>query len=133
MSDDQHAYWLSYLRRLADLLGLRDWRFVLQSEPPENDAVVAEIAVIRGRRIAMIRLSPDWSERKPDEQRNACVHELVHCYIEPVLIGVEAAAEVMNRAAFRVLYHQVDMLSEYAIDGIAMAIAPLLPLPEASE
>jgi hypothetical protein len=36
----------------------------------------------------------------------------------------------MPQRAFKVLYHATDMQSEYTIDGIAAAIAPLFPLPE---
>jgi hypothetical protein len=131
MSDKQRDYWKQYIKALASALGLLQWRIRLLDDPAD-DGLMASCQVVRGRRVACLKLASDWLEYDAEQQRHAIIHELLHVWIEPVLITVEAASEAMKHATFKVLYHNTDMQSEYAIDGIAAAIAPFYPLPEAA-
>lgn len=120
----------AYVRTLADLLGLKDWRIVVMDAPPDDPDQLAAVSVVRGRKIARMYLCPDWATRSAEERRLGVAHELVHCHIEPILVVVESARSAMPEWVFDMHYRDVDMASEQAVDGIATAIAPQLPLPE---
>lgn len=128
MTDEQHAYWLDYIRNLAFSLGLHHWRIQLLREPA-GDGLAADIRIVRGRRIADIRFADNWMTMGFTEQRQMIVHELLHIWFDPIIINVEAASVAMPHAAFKVLDHTTRMQSEYAVDAIAAAIAGWYPLP----
>ena len=118
-----------YIDRLRPMLGLADWEVFVRPDPTE-EGHLATIYPIWGCRAANLRFDSDFCEKDPAYQRETCVHELLHCVhaqtqhqVEFVLPNhMEAGAEL-----FGAMYEQAN---EYAIDGLAVAIAPLFPLPE---
>lgn len=113
---------VSYLRVLADCLALRDWSFALLEEPAP-DSFAAQIQPLRGRKHAEIRLSAYFSAFPPETQRHCLVHELLHCHLAPCGFVAQDSLEPSIASAFVVSL-------EYGVDGLADAIAPLMPLPQ---
>jgi hypothetical protein len=110
-----------YVRRLADLLELRDWHLELKYSPPE-DSSQATIFLTNGRKRADLHLCYEFFDMTPEEQRQCLCHELVHCHFGAVGFMVEEENDAKTYRAF-------VRLLEYGIDAMADAIAPHMPLP----
>jgi len=124
MTDPRKQRFAPYLRRLADLLALKDWRVEIDDDGPDAPAAVASICWTYGRKLATVYLSAAFLDHDPEEQRHTLAHELIHCQLGPAWdIAVEGLDSGQASAFCR--------MAEYAIDGLADAIAPLLPLPDA--
>jgi hypothetical protein len=115
--------WVPYVRRLADLLCLRDWRIDVYEDAPSDGSAIASCAPVTGRKYAVIRLSESFLTDGGPEQRHTLTHELLHCHLGPMARLLEA-----NEA----MRPSVQLAMEYCVDGLADAIAPLLPEPPAS-
>lgn len=115
--------WAPYIRRLADLLCLRDWRIEVYEDAPSDGGAIASCDPISGRKYAVIRLSESFLTDGKTEQRHTLTHELLHCHLGPMTRLLQAG-EVMAPS--------VQLAMEYCVDGLADAIAPLLPEPPAS-
>jgi hypothetical protein len=122
LTDPRKQRFSAYLRRLADALKLSDWRVEIDDRPPDSGRATAEVECVYGRRYAVVRLSERFLEQSPGEQRNSLVHELIHCHLNP------AAAMALDEMGDGGAGHFRRML-EYAVDGLADAIAPHMPLP----
>lgn len=117
-----------YVRALADELRLKDWRITVADEPCDDHAQ-AQVSIPYGRRCAIIYISPE--DCGIEGARQAIVHELLHCHFEPINWAVNNAADPLGSLAFGVLEGSVSDATELAIDTLAEAIAPMLPLPGA--
>lgn len=108
-------------RLLADALALRDWNFVVSPEPcaPRFNA---RIEPTFGRKLATLHVRADFLCLAPHEQRHALTHELLHCHFAP---ACDVAREVLPKRALGAFIVNL----EYGVDGLADALAPLLPLP----
>lgn len=126
---DEHAALGAYVRRLADLMELRDWTMYVDTGDVQDSTYAATVERVYGRKHARIRVCAEWSNRTPEQQRQNICHELLHV----LLGGVDDAVAVLDNAIKPRLYatwrplfeHQM----EYAVDAIADALAPRLPLP----
>lgn len=117
----QRAEFEPYLRLLADRLHLKDWSFVLRDEAPDSADAIAAINCAEGRKYAWCYLSESFLRSSPEDQRHTLIHELLHCH----MAGADHVAARMITEHFQ-LYR---LHCEYAVDGLADALAPLLPLP----
>jgi hypothetical protein len=120
MGNPARQSWLAYTRDLAERLGLRDWRVAVSDDPPEDPGATASIECVEGRRLAILRLSDQFLAGRPAAQRQTMTHELIHCHLAPL-------DQVMMAAGLSDPW--VRVILEYAIDGLAAAVAPMLPLP----
>lgn len=129
MTKSQHRAAERYIRRIADELRLRDWTVLLDPEP-SSEGTSATVTPIYGRRRAIVYLSADFLETSAEEQRHTVAHELIHLHLEPCSATIlndlqaplgENADTILERVYMRHL--------EYAVDGLADAVAPMLPLP----
>lgn len=130
MTDKQWRSLGKYLRRLADMMALRDWTLELSHQPDEGDTL-ASISTTFGRKVAVIQVCANWPNLDPEVQRHALVHELIHAHLSgardlvyrslPTLLG-EA-----GWSAFESAYRQQN---EHATDGVADAIGSCFPLWE---
>ena len=118
-----------YLRELADLAGLRDWTIIVDDAPPENPQHAACVDVRYGRKVAVVSFGPDWATMDPATFRTTCLHELLHCHINHVRWPLNNIVQIVGKAVYDPLYEAVTDYIEYAVDGIAEAWAPSLPLP----
>jgi hypothetical protein len=131
-----------WIREAANSLGLRDWFFVVKHSPPDNESALASVDTVKGRSFATIRVCTDFRELTDWEQRNAIVHELLHCHFNsvhhylfeviPGQLGGPTSAAVMEG---------VMLQEEFGVDALATAIcdgfppipwASLTPTPETS-
>ena len=111
-----------YFRRLADLLALKDWRIDVLDEPPSSADSHANVHCVYGRKWARVRLSEGFLRDTGGEQRHTACHELIHCHYAMADGIAEDGLDAKQQDAFR-------RALEYATDGLADAIAPLMPLP----
>jgi hypothetical protein len=112
-----------YFELLKILMGLSDWTLEIKDGEPDKDEAGASVVCLEGRKVAWIKIAVKFAGLAPQEQRAICVHELVHCHLEPVYHYVEP---LLSRDQDQAFCH----MEEYAVDGIAMAWAKALPLPD---
>ena len=123
MTDPRRQAFAPYVRDLADRLRLRDWTIYVRDDPPHDGECIASIHCVEGRKVANIRFNDPFLDDSPEDQRHTIVHELLHCHVNGAWdYAVDTFATEDARRAFR-------RLAETAVDGLADAIAPLLPLP----
>ncbi len=122
--------WLPTVRRYADDLGLKDWRFSIVDTDPDADDVHACIRCIYGRKVAVITISTEFVTDSPENQRDTLCHELLHCHLDGVDTVINAINGQMHRDVWDVTYAAFRSAMEFGVDGIALAIAHHLPLPE---
>lgn len=117
-----------YIRWVADTMDLRDWVFDVSYEPPSDPEAYATCRPILGRRRAVLKFCADFREMEPDVQRNTIVHELVHCH----MAGLQSQAELdleslLGKPTDAVFFSAFRRNVEYAVDGLAGAIAKHMP------
>jgi len=112
--------WLPYVRDLADRLALRDWRVVIADDAPDGSDAIASVYCCPGRKYATIRFGDVFFSDDRADQRHSIVHELVHAHLGAYVAAVERLSNDDKT---------LRMLMEYAVDGLADAIAPLVPIP----
>jgi hypothetical protein len=128
----------NYLRDMADLLGLRDWKLYLSSDPPPaskerdlgpGEEVAGQCSVVHASKRATIWVSDNWAERDLSDVRETIVHELMHCHMAPIGWCVNNVYSVARSTEAGIIVSEVDDAEEVAVEGIAAAVARLLPLP----
>lgn len=123
MTDPRRQRFAPYVRRLADMLAFKDWQVEIADDEPSNPDAYASVEPLAGRKVAVIRLGCRFLDLSPEGQRHTMAHELVHLHVEPFYrIGLNAVPKDVESP-----FH---VAMEYAVDGIADGIAPLLPLPD---
>ena len=110
---------LEYIGKLQAAMALQDWTIGVSEEVPDVDCN-ATIEPVCGRKLATISLAEDFDILSPEVQRHCIVHELIHCH----LAQVTHLGELMSEPTC--IWRSII---EYTTDGLADAIAPLLPLP----
>jgi len=118
-----------YIAKLKSMMGLRDWTIHIQHDRPDNPNFAADVYVYPGRRSANIRFDDDWGNADPEDFRETCVHELLHCHINPIRTPIDNLDSTIGKMVYVPLYAEVTDRIELAIDAIAAALAPHLPLP----
>lgn len=129
----QRSKLLKYVRSMADTLGLKDWTITISPDPVEKSAnASAQVTCPAGAKIADIEFGADFASKSREEQRWTVVHELVHLHFEPMaLMTEEVAKKTMSPEAGSVFSAAFIHELEYGVDGVAVAVSPLLPLPPA--
>ena len=122
MTDPRRQAWVPYIRDIADRLRLRDWTVRVKDDGPEGRDDHASVQCVYGRKLANIRLSDEFLGDDPEEQRHTVVHELLHCHLVDGWWYAHGRLDDAGRDAF-------TRFMEKGIDGLADAIAPLMPLP----
>ncbi len=124
----------AYIRDVANQLGLREWAFHLSDFPPEKGGLGGSFGATIGRRHGELRFADsaraDWSA---EEWRQTVIHELLHAHLAPLratLFGDLFDNRLLSQLAYELFFDGCDRHMEYAVDGIAVAIAPMFPLIE---
>lgn len=119
-----------YVNTMRPLLGLPEWIVNISDKPVENESHVATIFPVWGTKVANLRLSSHFFEFTAEYQREIVVHELLHCVFAVPQHQVEMILTEYLKGKAGELFHDCWSHSmEYAIDGLAVAICPTLPLP----
>jgi hypothetical protein len=126
MTDPRKQLFSPYVRQIADLMGLKDWIVHVGDGPPTASNANASTFLRYGAKDALIKLSEDFLNDPPAHQRITIVHELIHLHLAPAdgLITDFLGDETDPR------YKAYWRMMEYAIDGLAVAWAETLPLPD---
>lgn len=123
MTDPRKQKFAPYIRRLADMIALKDWAIYVLDEPPEDTGANADVTIIGGRKLANIRLSEFFLDGTPESQRATLVHELVHCHLDtPAMLACDVMPKDAEAGFIRTF--------EIGVDGLTDGFAHLLPLPE---
>ena len=121
--DIRKQKYLSYVRKIAAMFGLKDWTFEIGNDEPQNKTALASIWSPAGRKYGYIRFTQHFIDATKEEQRMIVVHELTHCHL-----AMEFQMSQDHIAEDKRAIHQT--LMEYGVDGIAMSISTFFPLPE---
>jgi hypothetical protein len=117
-----------YFRALADLMGLRDWTFVLADGPPDDPNHGAAIVCVYGRRLGNVAISDAFLDADPAGRRITAVHELLHAHFAAMN---QLLHDEHREGAIPDSLHRAYVLAmESGIDAVAEALAPHLPLPD---
>jgi hypothetical protein len=133
MTDNEHSILSKYIRDVADKLGLKDWEFELKREPPEDKDAGAEVSPAEGRKFAHILVASDFREYKPKTQANYILHELIHLHLQSACDVIRLDLwenRVLPQTTYDVLCGGFRRQIEYAVDGLATALAPMFPVIE---
>lgn len=121
----------SYMREVADRMELRDWHLDLSHDPPAQDDAYASCEPIYGQHRTVLRFAHGFRDRDPEDQRHTVVHELVHLHLAALTSQVEHdASELLGSTADSVFWNGARRNLEYAVDGLAHAIARHIPIIE---
>ena len=129
MNDEQHAFWLAYIRHLADWLGLKDWRIDLDRDPCTRETAGASNFTFYGRKKADITFGQSFLQQPVEDQRWIVAHELLHCHFDRMHKGVIDYAESKgdDNESYFAQSHLRDF--EAVVDTMAVIVATFLPLP----
>lgn len=116
-----------YVRWVANDIGLRDWTFKLRWEGCPEEAQ-ASIEPTEGRRVAVIYFCDDFRSLPADDQRNAVVHELIHCHHAAAtdIIRVDLVRQ-LSQSTYELLYGAFRRQVEYMVDALADVVAERMP------
>jgi hypothetical protein len=121
MTDPRKDSFGPYVRSLADLMGLRDWKVTIGDGGARDDSA-ASVWLQGGVKNARIHLSEEFLGYDADRQRQTLVHELVHAHFA-------ASDGMLMDWLDDARYKGYVRIFEYAVDGIAEEWAKFLPLP----
>lgn len=130
----KHREWLEpYLHTLQDALGLSHWIIDLDDGWPDNKDLDREYTpacctMTDSYFRAVIYLSQDTYT--PEDLRHYLTHELMHCHLRDLVAAARDATEWLSRIAGAVMFQRIQHEMEQAVDAIATAWIPSLPLPE---
>lgn len=135
MNDQQHAFWGTYIRQLADLLGLKDRDVVLERDPPTDVDAFAFIWCCSDAVNAHIYLSKEFLHQSaPERQRCVIAHELMHIHTTPYADQAKWMLEHLPTSDLvEALPSLVRTEVERLTDRLAYIVAPFLPLPGADD
>lgn len=126
----QHALLQLYIRDMANKLCLRDWKIELVDGEPADATSAACCRTLKGRKVAHIKVSSKWTELAPAQQRHYITHELIHVHAEAMDdVLFYSIKGQLAPGAWEACYSEFGRALEYAVDGLADALAPYLPLP----
>ena len=127
MDDATHAYWLGYIRSLADLIRLKDWDFNLERTHPASITADAEVFLCYGMRRGDISVPATFFALRPEEQRQLLTHELLHAHFEDLDEHVRLYCNTQSDNEYFKNAYQRER--EVAVDTLSLALAEFLPLP----
>lgn len=127
---------VAYMRFIADIMGLQNWRLSLSDEPPAggNDAapgfiVFGQANVNPDYMTGQVSLLDEWAERDEGELRHTIVHEFLHFHMAKMSGPINDLENALGFLMFNPLADAMNRMEELTIEGITSAWAPMLPLP----
>ena len=124
---DQLAPWFVTMSRA---LHLAHWELrTPYEETPSDEQMTASIERTYGRNAARIYLSDHFLGVDLEEQRETYTHELLHCHFRAIIEARDGLEDLLGKPANLIFVDRMKMAEEWAVDAIAGALAPHLPLP----
>jgi len=120
----------------AVTLRLRDWTLYISHTPTVSDGEGhpdAEIEPTYGRKHAVLRFSEFFRAVKPELQRQAIAHELIHLHLRSLRDQIRRGlwdSRALGEQAYRLFFECYDEQMEIAVDSIADAVSEFLPMIE---
>lgn len=128
MTDDQYRVLVNYIRDIADVIGLKDWQFVLERKPAE-DFNIASTEIWGDSVTASVFIGPLFWKYGPRMQREVLVHELIHWHTDKLYKAAREPLRIsLGHQAYDVALASLKQNHELAVDAIAAAWARFLPL-----
>jgi hypothetical protein len=128
MDKERRHVWGGYLRALADKMALRDWTIITCEEPAE-DGCVATARCSYGRKTVSISFQVGFDRLPPEEQRQTCIHELLHAHWGAMDQVIHDTKQAQNKDWMHRLADTIHLHHEYGVDALADVLAPFFPLP----
>lgn len=122
-----------YVEKLQPYMRLAHWQIVVHDDPPDGDDCVADISCSPTRTMAALRISDYYITSSPEKQRRSITHELVHCLLHQLSEAEQAFLYAVGHPVWEHLHRRYEHEEELAVDEVARAIAPFLPLPPVEE
>lgn len=112
---------------VQDHLALKDWHFLLADAETPEDEYEADIACTYGRKSARIRVGPDLYGYDRARRLGIIAHELLHAHFHhPQHLAESAVLTLGSTQVYGAWHEGWKQALEYAIDGVADALAPML-------
>ncbi len=122
----QVAHVSAWLRKHADLLGLRDAVITVSPRPAAADATAAS-HLQDCTDHSVVALGKTFAESTPEQQRATLTHELLHLHFQPVTRMVDRLIEdELGKRAEGLISAAVSEVEERCIDRLAHGLAQLL-------
>lgn len=124
-----------YVYELQKRLRLADWNIYFVDEPSEPSEFAqaksaASMSTVYGRKVAHLRVGPDWNTFSPEVKRHTLTHELIHLHWDEAdNVIFFTVRKQLAPAAWEVVEGEFNRQMERAVDGLADVLAPLMPMP----
>lgn len=118
-----------WLHDAQEILNLSHWKVTVIRDAADVEAW-ADISPHSQAESADLRISHDFWNQTPEKQREILTHELLHIALARIDQAVEGLEASLGKIAWSVFEPQYEDISERAIDHLAIAIAPSMPIPE---
>lgn len=119
---------LDHVRKVADLIGLRDWTFEVRIGGLP-DGLRAKCDCVHGRAFARITVTEEFFGLLPDEQNEALVHETIHPLLHPLMVHVLDLHEYLGRAHFETVERVFRRDLERVVDALTSTVASTVDPP----
>lgn len=137
MADLRESDLDTYVRGLADDMGLRDWTLRIDLTEPDGPERQdgqrwgASANPLPGRKYGIITLGSTALDSEPEDLRETVVHELVHLHFAALVDQVRNDLDdFVPPAAFELFNASFTRNLEYGVDALAEVIASHLSLPK---
>lgn len=119
------------IRVIRDAVGLKDWVINWQLGGTSAGRL-AEVECVYGRRIADITLCDHWLHLPPSERVHTITHELIHVVLDQGKTYLrETLPTMIGMPAWNAIDEATRQYEEHAVDQLAVALSPFMPVIEA--
>lgn len=115
-----------YGQELQALLRLDHWQIDIDPDLPEG--AKADVNWYESKWRATMRFSDEILRGTPEEQRYTVVHELLHLHLRGPALIIKQLRGHMSDVGYSYTDERWEHEEELAVDALAQAIAPFLPL-----
>lgn len=130
---DNREWFEPYVRDMADRMGLRDWTVTIADDLPEELASVAhtmDAATFLPSSYKTLTLYIKDHPHTADEVRSLVAHELVHALTRDWMEAAQTLESHVNPIVYDLYSMRLSHEMEQAVEAIAAAWSPALPLPK---
>lgn len=119
---------LNHVRKVADLIGLRDWTFEVHiaALPP---GVRAKCDCVEGRAFARVTVSEDFFTLDPQEQNEALVHETIHPLLHPLMEHLHDLRDDLGLRQWQTVERVFRRDLERIVDSLTGTVASTVEAP----